>query len=344
MSLPINPPFFPMEALLVDEIPAGSGWQYEPKWDGFRCLVFRDGARIELLSKAGKPLGRYFPELVAAIGHLRQTRFVVDGEIVIPLRGRLSFDDLLLRIHPSPSRIRKLSQQAPAALILFDMLLDKQRSLVNEPLKVRRQHLERFVAHFSRTRRDSAPIRLSPATRDRRRAERWFRAVGNGMDGIVAKRLEESYRPGERAMLKVKRMRTADCVVGGFRYATHGKIVGSLLLGLYDDEGLLDHVGFTSKRSARDRERLTPKVEALVKPPGFTGRAPGGPSRWSTKRSTEWQPLTPELEVEVQFDHFSGGRLPHGITFLRPGPDKSRRQCTFEPLAGSWRNMWKMLA
>ncbi len=297
MSLPIRRPFYPMEARLVDEIPSGPGWQYEPKWDGFRCLVFRDGAHIELQSKAGKPLGRYFPELVAAIAHLKQTRFVVDGEIVIPVKGRLSFDDLLLRIHPSPGRIWKLSQETPAALILFDMLVDRGQLLVKEPLEVRRLRLERFGADFHRTTKDFAPILLSPATRDHRRARRWFRAVGDGLDGIVAKRLDEHYQPGERAMLKVKRMRTADCVVGGFRYATHGKIVGSLLLGLYDDAGRLDHVGFSSNMSADDRKRLTPKLESLVKSPGFTGRAPGGPSRWSTQRSTEWQPLAPKLVV-----------------------------------------------
>ena len=326
MTLPISPPYPPMEALLVDRIPEGSGWQYEPKWDGFRCLAFRDGSDVELQSKSGQPLGRYFPEVRESLLRIAARKFVLDGEIVVPAGEALSFDALLLRIHPAESRIRKLSKETPAALIAFDLLVDARgRSLVERPMKARRRELEAFAKkHFRR----GKGIFLSPATRDAARAKEWFRMVGGGLDGIVAKALDVEYRPGERSgMQKVKSLRTADCVVGGFRYASRGKEVGSLLLGLYDDGGKLHHVGFTSGLGG-DRKALTQALEKLVRPPGFTGRAPGGPSRWSTERSGEWKPLQPKLVVEVRYDSFSEGRFRHGTRLLRWRPDKAPKQCT----------------
>ncbi len=321
-----------MDALPATEVPAGADWQYEPKWDGFRCLAFRDHKRIDLLSKAGKPLTRYFPELVDALAALRIDQFVLDGEIVIPQEGALSFDNLLMRIHPAISRIRQLSQSTPCLLLVFDLLVSEQSKdgkgelLVKMPLAVRRKKLEQFARLYLKSNRT---IRLSPATRDLAVARKWFRA-GTGLDGIVAKRRDLPYRSGERTgMIKIKTQRTADCVVGGFRYLEKERLVGSLLLGLYNDEGKLDHVGFTSSIHDTDRKALTEKVEQMIKPPGFTGRAPGGPSRWSTKRSSEWQPLAPRLVVEVQFDHFTGGRFRHGTKFLRWRPDKAPRDCTF---------------
>jgi len=320
-----------MEAKSADSIPTNDGYLFEPKWDGFRCLAFRSGDEILLQSKAGQSLGRYFPELVAALGHLPARRFVLDGEIVIFEHNRLSFDDLLLRVHPAESRIRKLSASTPATLMCFDLLVDQHgKSLVHLPLKERRQKLEKFLRSASR----SGMIRLSPASVELRQAKKWMQELSTmGLDGVLAKRLDEPYRSGERtAMIKIKRIRTADCVVGGFRYAEKGNGIGSLLLGLYDDEGLLDHVGFSSSFSAEQRKELKPRVERLIGPPGFTGRAPGGPSRWSTKRSSEWQPLKPKLVCEVQYDHFSGGRFRHGTKFLRWRPEKRPDQCKFDQL------------
>jgi len=328
-----------MEALAVDEIPAGAGWQFEPKWDGFRCLSFRDGDKVTLQSKAGQPLTRYFPEVVETMRRVKFKRFVIDGEIVVPVKGRLSFDDLLQRIHPAESRVRKLAAETPATFVVFDMLVDDRgQSLIDRSLQERRRRLERMSAALKK-----AGIKLSPATQNRRQAERWFQAAGRGaLDGIVAKRIDDRYQSGERVMLKIKPIRTADCVVGGFRYASKGKVIGSLLLGLFDKAGLLHHVGFTSSLTADDRKKLTPKLEALVQAPGFTGNAPGGPSRWSTKRSMEWQPLAPGLVAEVQYDHFSGDRFRHGTKFLRWRPDKSPAQCKFDQLQTKGRNMWKL--
>ena len=329
IQLPIKPPFPPAEAKSVDEIPEGKNWLYEPKWDGFRCLVFRKGDKVLLQSKAGQPLGRYFPELVAAVSKLPEEQFVLDGEIVIFHDDVLSFDDLLLRIHPAESRIRKLSAESPATIMCFDLLVDTAGQKVTDlPLIERRKRLEQFFRSLPANGR----VRLSPASTDRSQAERWMRELASiGLDGIIAKRLDEPYRSGERtAMVKIKRIRTADCVVGGFRYAEKGGGIGSLLLGLYNDKGLLDHVGFTSSFNADQRQELKKIVEPLVGPPGFTGHAPGGPSRWSRKRSTEWQPLPPKLVCEVQYDHFSGGRFRHGTKFLRWRPEKKAKQCTFE--------------
>ncbi len=341
----LKPPFEPMEALLVDELPVGTGWQFEPKWDGFRCLAFRSGTDVELQSKAGQSLTRYFPELVERLRRVKAKRFVLDGEIVVAVGGRLSFDDLLQRIHPAESRVRKLAAETPSAFVLFDLLFDPAgRSLLDKPLLDRRSRLEAFFA--TAVADASEPIRLvlSPATQERKVAQRWYRSAGRGaLDGVIAKRLDDPYLSGERAMLKIKPVRTVDCVVGGFRYASKGRVIGSLLLGLYDDNGLLHHVGFTSSLTAEERKRLTPKLEVLIRPPGFTGRAPGGPSRWSTARSAEWQPLAPKLVVEVQYDHFSGDRFRHGTRFLRWRPDKAPRQCTLDQIIRSGPNLWKIL-
>lgn len=327
MSLPIAPPFPPMLALLVGEIPEGENWQYEPKWDGFRCLGFRDGDRVELQSKAGQPLARYFPEVVQSVRELAPEHFVLDGEFVVPVGNRLSFDDLLQRIHPAESRVRKLSEELPALFLVFDLLVDgKGESLVGLPLAERRRRLERFAAeHFP----EGGRIRLSPVTSELAAAKRWLRQAGGAVDGVVAKRLDVEYRSGDRTgMQKIKFLRTADCVVGGFRYASKGNVVGSLLLGLYDANGSLDHVGFCSSLKSTQRKDLTPMLESLIEPPGFTGNAPGGPSRWSTERTGEWEPLTPKLVVEVRYDHFAQGRFRHGTKFLRWRPDKAPRECT----------------
>jgi ATP-dependent DNA ligase len=336
VSLPLASPYAPMEARLVDEIPTGPGWQYEPKWDGFRCLAFRDGDRIELQSKSGQPLARYFPEVVAHLQALPARAFVLDGEIVVPVNGRLSFDDLLQRVHPAASRIERLSRERPAVLIVFDLLVDEAgKSIVWRPLGERRRRLEAFAARALAGRDD---IRLSPATEDAGQARGWLDMAGATLDGIVAKRLDLAYQTGERTgMQKVKRRRTVDCVVGGFRYAAGTRVVGSLLLGLYDRDGLLHHVGFTSGFPAPTRKALLAKLAPLVKPPGFTGRAPGGPSRWSTERSGEWEPLEPRLVVEVSYDHFTGDRFRHATRFLRWRPDKAPRQCTLDQVTSSSR-------
>jgi ATP-dependent DNA ligase len=252
----------------------------------------------------------------------------LDGEIVIPVDGQLSFDSLLMRIHPAESRVRKLSQKTPSVYIVFDLLVDEKGiDLTKLALRERRKKLEAFAKKYVT---ENGQIRLSPMTRDLAVARKWFH-MGIGLDGIVAKREDLPYQSGNRTgMQKIKKQRTADCVVGGFRYLERKREVGSLLLGLYNGEGKLDHVGFSSSIHDEDRRELTKKLERMVKPPGFTGSAPGGPSRWSTKRSTEWQPLDPRLVAEVQFDHFTGGRFRHGTKFLRWRPDKKPKDCTID--------------
>ncbi len=320
----------PMEARLTDTLPTGGGWQYEPKWDGFRCLAFKADHAVELRAKSGKPLGRYFPEIVTWLASLETERFVLDGELLIEVDGGYSFDALQMRLHPAQSRIDKLARETPARLMLFDMLVDGScRRVLDWPLTERRAALDAF-AH---TAGESERLALSRVTRSHAAATRWLAAAEPGTDGIVAKPLDSAYVPGERVMLKVKRIRTADCVVGGFRYASGARVVGSLLLGLYDDAGRLNHVGFTSSIKANEREALTRRLEALIEPPGFDGNAPGGPSRWSNERSTEWQPLRPVLVAEVRFDHVTDGRFRHGTAFVRWRPDKSPRQCTYEQIA-----------
>jgi ATP-dependent DNA ligase len=330
-KLPFGVPLdtVPMEAKTADTLPDGAGqWQYEPKWDGFRCLAFKAGDKVDLRAKSGKPLGRYFPEVVSMLRALKAKEFVVDGEIVIDVDGALSFDALQMRLHPAESRIRRLSAETPAKLILFDMLAGPGGSVMDQPLSARRKALEAFIPSTG-----STGLELSRSTQDVMTAVKWLSQSGQGStDGVVAKRLDEGYRPGERAMVKVKRLRTADCVVGGFRYLASSPEVGSLLLGLYDGEGKLDHVGFTSTIAEQDRPQLTRQLEALRSPPGFTGKAPGGPSRWSTERSGQWEPLKPKLVVEVRFDHVTSDRFRHGTKFIRWRPDKHPKQCTFDQL------------
>lgn len=319
-----------MEARSADRLPEDDGWQFEPKWDGFRCLAFRDGAEVALRAKSGKPLARYFPDVVAMLRALPASRFVVDGELVIAVDDGLSFDALQLRLHPAESRVRKLAAETPAGLIAFDLLMTpKGEVLLDAPLARRRAALESFVEEIPA----GAGLTLSPFTRDRSEAERWLYRTDTAVDGVVAKRLDGRYEPGERAMVKVKRLKTADCVVGGFRYGRDSRLVGSLLLGLFNDDGLLDHVGYTSTISNQERPALTKRLEAIAGPPGFTGKAPGGPSRWSTDRTGEWEPLRHELVVEVRYDHVTGGRFRHGTKLLRWRPDKAPRQCTYEQIA-----------
>ena len=331
-----------MEALSVDSIPEGEEWQYEPKWDGFRCLAFRDGGTIELQSKSEQPLARYFPELVKALAALKARRFVIDGEIAIPAGRGFSFDALLQRIHPAASRIKRLSEETPAILIVFDLLAGADgKSLLALPLAERRKRLEQFASeHF----KAGGSIRLSPATAKLAEARRWLAKTGATLDGIIAKRRDRGYAAGDRgAMQKIKNYRSADCVVGGFRYGTGKKVVGSLLLGLYDAAGLLNHVGFTSSIAAADREALTKKLEALIEPPGFTGRAPGGPSRWNQGKSSEWQPLRPKLVVEVCYDHVTSERFRHGTRLLRWRPDKAPAQCTMNQLRQKSADLLRLL-
>jgi len=337
-----KPPIAPMEALSVDAIPAGPEWQYEPKWDGFRCLVFRDGESVILQSKAGKPLTRYFPDIVEAVRALKAKQFVLDGEIAVPHDGAFSFDDLLQRIHPAQSRIQKLAAETPAVLIAFDLLQDERgNSLLEMPLSERRPKLEAFAdKNFSK----GIDIRLSPAATKLSDAKGWLKKVGSTLDGIIAKRRDAPYAAGTRdAMVKVKNYRSADCVVGGFRYGTDSKLMGSLLLGLYDHGGLLHHVGFTSSIGRADKPALTAKLEKLKGGPSFTGNAPGGPSRWATERSAEWVPLKPKLVVEVCYDHFSGERFRHGTRLMRWRPDKAPEQCTMDQVKQKKADLMRLL-
>jgi ATP-dependent DNA ligase len=317
-----------MEALLAAELPEGKDWQFEPKWDGFRCLARRDGEDVTLTSKSGKPLARYFPEVVDMLRGLKTKQFLLDGELIIPVGDALSFDALQLRLHPAESRVRKLAMQTPAELMAFDLLELNGESFADLPLSLRRERLEKFVEASH-----SGALLLSPMTCERDVALRWLERSGGALDGVIAKRRDLAYRSGERAMIKVKQQRTADCVVGGFRYAEKKQEIGSLLLGLYDDEGLLNHVGFTSAIPSADRPTLTKRLEKLIEPPGFTGSAPGGPSRWNSARSKAWEPLKPVLVVEVRYDQVTGRRFRHGTGFLRWRPDKNPNQCTFQQLA-----------
>ncbi len=340
-DLPIPLDFAPMEAKLAAELPAAPGWRFEPKWDGFRCLAFRSGDHVELRAKSGKPLGRYFPDVVTALKALPATRFVVDGELTIAVDGELSFEALQMRLHPAASRVTKLAAATPACLVLFDCLIDaKGEPLMEAPLRRRRAELEALVARFGET----AAVRLSPGTDDPGEARVWLGQTGAALDGVVAKRLDGPYVSGERAMLKIKRLRTADCVVGGFRYERDSRLVGSLLLGLYNSEGKLDHVGYTSTITDVERPDLTRRLEAVAGPPGFTGDAPGGPSRWSTERSAEWTPLKPELVVEVRYDHITGDRFRHGTKLHRWRPDKAPRQCTLAQLRAEAAPQWIIAA
>lgn len=334
MHLPIQPPFAPMEALLVDEIPLGDQWQYEPKWDGFRCLVIRDGSEVQLQSKSGQGLSRYFPELIEAFLQLTCQRFVIDGEIAVPVDSRFSFDDLLQRIHPAASRVQKLSREHPALFIAFDMLVTEAgKSVVDRPLEERRASLEQFAKKCLK--RDNS-LRLSPATTELSKAKQWFKTVGGDLDGIVAKRTDLPINPV--SVRECKKSNNSARLIASLEASAMPqtpKWVGSLLLGLYNEQNLLDHVGFCSGLSTEERKALKTTLEPLIEPPGFTGHAPGGFSRWSTKRSMEWEPLRPNLVIEVSYDHFTGGRFRHGTRLIRWRPDKAPTQCRLDQVTKS---------
>ncbi|MET0373281.1 MAG: ATP-dependent DNA ligase [Rhizorhabdus sp.] len=317
----------PMEAKLVAALPEDGGWQFEPKWDGFRAIMYRDGDRVEILSKSGKTLARYFPELVEVLMATPTKRYTLDGEVILPVGGILSFDALQQRLHPAASRITRLSKETPAQMMLFDCLTLEAERLLDRPLDDRRAALERFHQ------RDGGPsIMLSPASNDHATAAAWLAGSGGALDGVIAKRIDQPYRHGERAMLKVKVHHSADCVVAGLRRAADGGAIASLLLGLYDDAGKLNHVGFTSGIKAGDLAALEKRVRPYLGGAGFSGKSPGGPSRWNNGRESEWEPLDPQLVVEVAFDQVTGGRFRHGTRILRWRPDKAPAQCTMEQL------------
>jgi len=323
----------PMEMRSVADVPVGPEWQYEPKWDGFRCLAFRDGRDVVLQSKAGQPLARYFPEIVEALASLPAKRFVLDGELVVPYAGALSFDALQQRIHPAASRVAMLARTTPAWYLLFDLLDEDGTDLVALPLVERRARLEAFARAF-----DGRTLRLSPATRDRAVVDDWFARVGGALDGVIAKRADAAYASGTRdAAVKVKRVRTADCVVGGYRFAKDStEAIGSLLLGLYDDDGLLDYIGFCSAFPAEEKRALIERLRPHLGEPGFTGGAPGGaPSRWTRdpERDRSYVKMKHDLVLEVAFDQVTGGRIRHGTRPVRWRIDKAPRQCTLDQLA-----------
>jgi ATP-dependent DNA ligase len=342
MPLPFVPPLAPMLSTSADALPDGEGWQFEPKWDGFRTIVFRDGDEILLQSRDEKPMNRYFPELVAPLAAALPDRCVVDGEIVIVGPEGLDFEALLLRIHPAASRVKLLAAQSPASFVAWDLLALGDEDLRENPLAVRRQRLEQALA------RAAPPVHVSPATRDRALAEDWFqRFEGAGLDGVMAKRLDAPYRAGERTMIKVKHARTADCVVAGFRWHKKGPgtMVGSLLLGLYDDEGTLHHVGVTAAFSNVVRTRLVQELaplreNALAAHPWRDWaeaetegqRMPGGTSRWNRGKDLSWEPLRPERVVEVAYDHMQGTRFRHAAQFVRWRPDKRPQDCRYDQL------------
>ncbi len=346
MRLPFPPPLAPMLSAAADALPDGEGWQFEPKWDGFRTLVFRDGEEILLQSRDEKPMNRYFPELLEPLATALPNRCVRDGEIVIVGAGGLDFEALLLRIHPAASRVKLLAEQTPASFVAWDLLALDDEDLREVPLALRRERLERALAGAA------PPVHLSPATRDRALAEDWFRRFeGAGLDGVMAKRLDEPYRAGERTMLKVKHRRTADCVVAGFRWHKNGKgtMVGSLLLGLYDDEGTLHHVGVTAAFTQAKRKELVEELaplrenaleghpwrdwaEAQEEVAAKGQRLPGATSRWNPGKDLSWEPLRPERVCEVGYDHMQGTRFRHGAQFVRWRPEKRPSDCRYDQL------------
>lgn len=328
MDLPISTEFVPMEAKVQEQLPTGPGWQFEPKWDGFRAVAYRDGDDVYIASRNQRPLTRYFPELVPAVRAITPRRVVLDGEIIIFAGAGMDFDLLQLRLHPAASRVSMLAGQTPASLIVFDALADGDEDLRQLPLRERRTRLERLLGN------PPPPVYLSPVTQDIAVAQGWLdRYDGSGLDGIVAKRLDQGYKSGERAMVKVKKHRTVDCVVGGFRWSSSGKSsVGSLLLGLYRGKSL-EFVGHTSGFNAAERRELVALLTPLMRGESFgEGRAPGGPSRWATERTLEWEAVRPELVCEVAFDRVINGRFRHGVGFIRWRPDKNPRDCTFDQI------------
>jgi ATP-dependent DNA ligase len=342
VNLPVNPPVLPMLAKRVTELPEGDDWVFEPKWDGFRALVFRDGDDVFIQSRDEKPLNRYFPELVPALQSALPTRCVLDGEIVIVKNNELDFDLLQLRLHPAASRVKLLSQQTPASFVFFDLLCLGDRDLCSEPFEKRRRELEKVISSAA------PPIHLTPATRDRKVAADWFqRFEGAGLDGVVAKPISGTYESDKRVMFKVKHERDCDCVVAGFRWHKKGDrtLVGSLLLGLFDDAGALQHVGvcasFSNVKRLELAEFLNPyRKDALAdhpwkawaSPEATSGRMPGGQSRWSQGKDLSWEPLRPELVVEVAYDHMQGDRFRHTAQFRRWRYDKKPTDCTYEQL------------
>ena len=326
-GLPLRPPVEPMETRQAAQIPKGADWSYEPKWDGFRCLAFRDGDDVELQSKSGETLTRYFPEVVDSLKSAPAKQFVTDGELLIVTGETADFDALLQRIHPAESRVRKLARETPASYVIFDLLVENTSSLYERQLRARRERLETFI---ERNFGGHGTIRTSPATDDAALAQRWLEGSLARLDGVIAKR-DVPYAFGSRdAVVKIKRSYTADCVVGGFRASANGAIA-SLLLGLYDDTGLLHHVGFVGSMSAAERKRAAELLRPIVEAPGFTGAAPGGPSRWR-RGEAQWFPVRPQVVVEVAFDHVTGHRFRHATRLLRWRPDKPPRQCTMEQL------------
>lgn len=345
MNLAVNPPVLPMLAKRVSDLPPGEGWIFEPKWDGFRALFFRDGDEVFIQSRDEKPLNRYFPELVDPLKSMLPKKCVLDGEIVMPIDDRLEFDMLQMRLHPAASRVQKLSQEIPASIVFFDLLCEGARSLCEVPFGERRSRLEAICAKVD------APLHLTPATRDRRIASDWFqRFEGAGLDGVVAKAENGTYEPNKRVMLKVKHERECDCVVAGFRWHKRGEKtkVGSLLLGLYNDKGSFEHVGVCASFTDAKRKELVKFLEpyrknALEKHPWRSWaesedearvmhRMPGGQSRWSAGKDLSWEPLRPELVVEVAYDHMQGDRFRHTAQFRRWRDDKRPRDCTYDQL------------
>jgi ATP-dependent DNA ligase len=346
MALPFTPPLAPMLSSGADALPAGDGWQFEPKWDGFRTLVFRDGDELLLQSRDEKPLNRYFPELVAPLAAALPPRCVLDGEIVIVGPAGLDFEALLLRIHPAASRVKLLAAESPSSFVAWDLLALGDKDLREAPLAVRRERLEQVMGAAA------PPVHLSPATRDRAQAEDWFRRFeGAGLDGVMAKRLDAPYRAGERTMIKVKHRRTADCVVAGFRWHRKGPgtMVGSLLLGLYDDAGTLHHVGVTAAFTNAMRKDLVTELaplrehaleghpwrdwaDAQEEASALGQRLPGATSRWNRGKDLSWEPLRPERVSEVAYDHMQGTRFRHAAQFLRWRPDKRPADCRYDQL------------
>jgi len=342
-GFPIEPPIEPMLAKLTDALPEGEGWLFEPKWDGFRAIVFRDEDRVYIQSRDLKPLDRYFPELPPALMASLPARCVVDGEIVIATDHGLDFDALQLRLHPAASRVKKLAAEMPSAFVAFDLLAEGSRDLRSSPQARRRAALEQALA------RAAGAIHLTPCTRDRALAAEWFhRFEGAGLDGVIAKHESTTYQPGKRAMVKVKHARTADCVVAGFRWHKdgEGERVGSLLLGLHDAQGRLHHVGVTSSFTMAMRRQLALELEplrrdALAAHPwrewadamaGGGARMPGGQSRWSQGKDLSWEPLRTERVCEVKYDHLQGDRFRHAATFVRWRPDKAPEDCRYDQL------------
>ncbi|MGZ5297851.1 MAG: ATP-dependent DNA ligase [Actinomycetota bacterium] len=333
----------PMLAKSEEELPLGDGWRYEPKWDGFRAIVARDEDGVRIDSRGDRPLGRYFPELVELLGAQPVATYVMDGEILMVVDGAMDFDMLQLRLHPAASRVNKLAGEIPATFVAFDVLERDGRDLRPLTTDERRGELEALVEHLGGPLAPDGPagllpgpaLILTPRTDDPDVARRWFADVdGVGQDGIVAKRAEQRYIEGERVMVKVKHHRTADCVVGGYRVERNGDGVGSLLLGLYDDAGALQYVGHTSAFRAKERRELRETLEPLVGGESFgEGRSPGGPSRWSAGRDTEWVPLEPKLVCEVRYERLQGGRFRHSASIVRWRTDRDPKSCTFEQLA-----------